>query len=239
MKQDVSATFIGLAASRAGLAKARNNHCPDQIDTAQRMKTAIACCLVLMCWASAALSQTVTVKATVQTQSERDVVLRLDSGGAVVVPLADVLDVAAPGASAAPHDASATRESDAYRVVRCEELREFPSLVPPETLARDLRELECDSLAAAPPASQAPSAVPTYDVRQQCATRSPTDVQMRAFCEKQQQAALASLRRRVMTSSDRQTIRRRCLGEFPQNYQIQNFCEEQQIKALVELGRER
>jgi hypothetical protein len=62
---------------------------------------------------------------------------------------------------------------------------------------------------------------------------------MRAFCEKQQQQALAALQGRVMTSSDRQTIRRECSNRWPQDYQMRNFCEKQQLEALSELGRER
>ena len=55
----------------------------------------------------------------------------------------------APSTTVAPAT-PAEQGNNAYRVARCGELARSPRLVPPETLARELRELECNTLAAAP-----------------------------------------------------------------------------------------
>jgi len=94
-----------------------------------------------------------------------------------------------------------------------------------------------ESLPAADPELGSATGVPTYDVRQSCATEWPDNFQMRSFCEKNQGESLSALQRRLMLTPDKQTIRKHCLGEWPKNYQMRNFCEEQQLKALGEIDR--
>jgi hypothetical protein len=72
-------------------------------------------------------------------------------------------------------------------------------------------------------------------IRGRCATEWPDDFQMRAFCEKQQNEALATLDGRSMNDGERRTIRDKCARDWPDDYKMQTFCEEQQLKALDSL----
>ena len=200
--------------------------------------TAIALFLILL--ATPAAAQVVVLKMESlggfgPPDANGRVTLTLASGTKIWVPLTD-LDMDKTRqflGGAIPADAAPRSPDDAYRTARCAELTRSPRLVPPETLARELRELQCGS----PSAAAVAGPVPSYDVRARCAGEWKDDFQMRAFCEKQQQAALGTLQNRRMVTPDQQTIRTRCLAEWPQDYQMRNFCEEQQLKALAELAR--
>lgn len=88
------------------------------------------------------------------------------------------------------------------------------------------------------PLVQRPQPATTNEVsliRPKCAADWPDNFQMRAFCEKQQQEALAALGSRLMTAGDRLTIRKKCTSDWPDNFQMRNFCEEQQLEALGKL----
>jgi hypothetical protein len=125
------------------------------------------------------------------------------------------------------------RKNSPYRVLRCGEVLNRSGLIPPDTRARDLAELNCDELAVAwpcPPSSHAE--------RTSLAGMQASPAQIREFCEQRQQEARSILQKRVMTA-DRQAIRTQCLAEWPGDYWMRNFCEEQQIKASAEPKRKR
>jgi hypothetical protein len=77
---------------------------------------------------------------------------------------------------------------------------------------------------------------PTLDtsiIRPKCAKEWPSDFEMRAYCEKQQNEAVTRLRFRPMSTADHQTIRNKCATEWPDDFEMRNYCEEQQLKALA------
>jgi hypothetical protein len=74
-------------------------------------------------------------------------------------------------------------------------------------------------------------------IRAKCTKDWPDDFQMRAFCEKQQTAALTTLHQRTMTSPDQLTIRNTCARDWHDDFQIRSVCEEKQLEALKKIGR--
>ena len=70
-------------------------------------------------------------------------------------------------------------------------------------------------------------------IRAKCAKDWPDDFRMRAYCQEQQEAGIAALSARTMTSNvDHRTIRSKCATDWPDDFRMRNYCEEQQLEAL-------
>ena len=92
--------------------------------------------------------------------------------------------------------------------------------------------------AGAGPSARSSSAVRASDsmIRAKCEKDWPTDVQLRALCEKTQRESVVKLSGRTMTSAEQIAIRDKCSEEWPNDFEMRNVCEEKQLEALKQLG---
>ena len=73
-------------------------------------------------------------------------------------------------------------------------------------------------------------------IRAKCEKDWPTDVQLRALCEKTQRESVVKLSGRTMTSAEQIAIRDKCSEEWPNDFEMRNVCEEKQLEALKQFG---
>jgi hypothetical protein len=77
-------------------------------------------------------------------------------------------------------------------------------------------------------------------IQGKCQGEWPDDFSMRAFCEKQQRAAVLTLsagKPQDIPQDMFLTVRRKCTGEWPNDFIMRAFCEKQQFVGIRELGK--
>jgi hypothetical protein len=152
--------------------------------------------LLLASWALPALAQTVTIRATAISQSEKQIVLRLRSGDTLTLPMTDVVDTTSTPSVGPQTETPQRSESDSTNQlaifpydVRTQCAADWPT--EPNMLA------SCEKGQQEALAALRSRSMPGHEqqaIRNHCTTQWPQNYRLRNACEEDELRALRALR---------------------------------------------